>query len=178
MKKSVIVLLLAATSCGSASAGRPCGTAATCAGNCRSGRAAKKVIQDPNEYNAYVAAVNATDPAQKAQMMESYLQTYPNSVMKEDGLEVLLKTYQQLNNKAKIKATAQHLLQIDPNNLTALAMLSYLDRAQAQAGGPMPPLRCRKPDNSVLGGSRPSRPRPNPRATPTSSGTRRRIRSA
>ena len=120
---------------GSASAGRPCGTAATCAGSRRSGTQQKKVIQDPNEYNAYVAAVNATDPAQKAQLMESYLQTYPNSVMKEDGLELLLKTYQQLNNAAQIKATAQRLLQVNPNNLTALALLSYLDRAQAQAGG-------------------------------------------
>jgi tetratricopeptide (TPR) repeat protein len=67
--------------------------------------------------------------------MESYLQTYPNSVMKEDGLELLLKTYQQLNNTAQIKASAQRLLQVNPNNLTALALLSYLDRAQAQAGG-------------------------------------------
>jgi len=96
----------------------------------------KKTIVDPNEYNAYIAAVGATDPAQKVQMMESYLQTYPNSVMKEDGLELLLKTYQQLNNAAQIKAVGQRLLQVNPNNLTALALLSYLDRAQAQAGGP------------------------------------------
>ncbi len=68
-------------------------------------------------------------------MMESYLQTYPNSVMKEDGLEILLKTYQQLNNTPQIKAAAQRLLEVDPNNLTALALLSYLDRQQALAGG-------------------------------------------
>jgi hypothetical protein len=67
--------------------------------------------------------------------MESYLQTYPNSVMKEDGLEILLKTYQQLNNAAQIKVVGQRLLQVAPNNLTALALLSYIDRAQAQAGG-------------------------------------------
>jgi hypothetical protein len=95
----------------------------------------KKVIQDQTEYNAYLAAVNATDPAQKSQMMENYLQTYPNSLMKEDGLELLLKTYQQLNNGAQIKVVGQRLLQVAPNNLTALALLSYLDRAQAQSGG-------------------------------------------
>jgi tetratricopeptide (TPR) repeat protein len=55
--------------------------------------------------------------------------------MREDGLEVLLKTYQQLNNPAQIKTVAQRLLQVNPDNLTALALLSYLDRAQAQAGG-------------------------------------------
>ena len=55
--------------------------------------------------------------------------------MKEDGLEILLKTYQQLNNTAQIKTVAQRLLDVDANNLTALALLSYLDRQQALAGG-------------------------------------------
>jgi tetratricopeptide (TPR) repeat protein len=136
MKKSVIVLLLAATSLAVQAQAPPAGQPQPAPGPAAPAGQQRKVIQDPTEYNAYVAAVNETDPAQKAQMMESYLQTYPNSVMKEDGLEVLLKTYQQLNNEAKVKATAQHLLQINPDNLTALAMLSYLDRAQAQAGGP------------------------------------------
>jgi hypothetical protein len=135
MKKSLIVLLLAAASVAAQAQDAPAGQQQPAPGAAAPGAQQKKVIQDPNEYNAYVAAVNATDPAQKAQLMESYLQTYPNSVMKEDGLEVLLKTYQQLNNAAQIKATAQKLLQVNPNNLTALALLSYLDRAQAQAGG-------------------------------------------
>jgi tetratricopeptide (TPR) repeat protein len=132
MKKSLIVLLLVAV--GVAAQEAPAGQQQSAPGANAAGQQ-KKVIQDPNEYNAYVAAVNSTDPAQKAQLMESYLQTYPNSVMKEDGLELLLKTYQQLNNTAQIKASAQRLLQVNPNNLTALALLSYLDRAQAQAGG-------------------------------------------
>jgi hypothetical protein len=135
MKKSLIVLLLAAACIAGQAQDAPAGQQQPAPGAAASPQQQKKVIQDPNEYNAYVAAVNATDPAQKAQLMESYLQTYPNSVMKEDGLEVLLKTYQQLNNAAQIKAVAQRLLQVDPNNLTALALLSYLDRAQAQAGG-------------------------------------------
>jgi tetratricopeptide (TPR) repeat protein len=135
MKKSLIVLLLAAGSVLAQAQDAPAGQQQPAAGAPAAGQQQKKVIQDPNEYNAYVAAVNATDQAQKAQLMESYLQTYPNSVMKEDGLELLLKTYQQLNNTAQIKATAQRLLQMDPNNLTGLALLSYLDRAQAQAGG-------------------------------------------
>jgi hypothetical protein len=135
MKKSLIVLLLAAASLAAQAQAAPAGQQQPAPGAAAPAEQPKKVIQDPNEYNAYVAAVSATDPAQKAQMMESYLQTYPNSVMKEDGLELLLKTYQQVNNTAQIKASAQRLLQINPNNLTALALLSYLDRAQAQAGG-------------------------------------------
>lgn len=135
MKKvPLIVLLLAA-------AGLAAQTQAAPAGFGQQAPAAapapqKKVIQDPNEYNAYIAAANATDPNQKVQLLQSYLQTYPNSVMKEDAMELLLKAYQQLNNTAQIKTTAQQLLQAYPNNLTALALLSYLDRAQAQAGGP------------------------------------------
>ncbi len=135
MKKSLIMLLLVAAGVVAQAQGAPAGQQQPAPGAPAAGQQQKKVIQDPNEYNAYVAAVNSTDSAQKAQLMESYLQTYPNSVMKEDGLELLLKTYQQLNNTPQIKATAQRLLQVNPNNLTALALLSYLDRAQAQAGG-------------------------------------------
>ena len=129
-------MLLAAATVAAQAQAAPAGQQQPAPGATAPGDQQKKVIQDPNEYNAYIAAVGATDPSQKAQMMESYLQTYPNSVMKEDGLELLLKTYQQLNNAAQIKSAAQRLLQVNPNNLTALALLSYLDRAQAQAGGP------------------------------------------
>jgi hypothetical protein len=135
MKKSLIVLLLAAASVAAQAQDAPAGQPQPAPGAAAPAQQQKKVIQDPNEYNAYIAAINTADAAQKAQMMESYLQTYPNSVMKIDGLEVLLKSYQQLNNTAQMKAVAQRLLQVSPNNLTALALLSYLDRAQAQAGG-------------------------------------------
>ena len=74
--------------------------------------------------------------------MESFLKTYPNTVMKEDATELLLKTYQQLlatdpqKYTQKVIDTGKQLLQIDPNNLTALALLSYMDHALAQGGGP------------------------------------------
>jgi len=96
----------------------------------------KKVIQDPVEGGAYIAAVNASEPAQRAQMMESFFRTYPNSVVTEDGLEFLLKTYQQLNNVAQMKSTAQRALQVNPTNLTALVVLTYLEHAKGQENGP------------------------------------------
>src|SRR6266540_4952608 len=95
----------------------------------------KKIIQNPDEYNAYIAAINTTDAAKKAQMMESFLLTYPNTVMKEEGLEVLLNAYQQLNKTEQIQAVAHRLLEVSPKNLTALALLSYLALLQGQAGG-------------------------------------------
>ncbi|HYE24947.1 MAG TPA: hypothetical protein VEG32_07060 [Clostridia bacterium] len=96
----------------------------------------KKVIKDPAEYNAYVAAIQTQDPNARAQALDAFLQSYPQSVMKEDALEAMMKAYQQTNNVAKITEAGQRLLQANPNNLTGLALLSYLNRLQAQSGGP------------------------------------------
>lgn len=96
----------------------------------------KKEIKDPAEYNAYMAAVNTQDPNQKAAALESFLQTYPNSVIKEDAMELLMKTYQQANNIPKMQETGQRLLQVNPNNLTALALMAYMDRMRALQGDP------------------------------------------
>jgi hypothetical protein len=58
---------------------------------------------------------------------------YPNSVMKEDALELLMGAYQQSGNQAKMSETANKLLTINPNNVRALALLAYTERTQAQA---------------------------------------------
>ena len=94
----------------------------------------KKEIKDPAEYNAYVGAVQQTDPNAKISGLEAFLAQYPNSVMKEDALELLMVAYQQANNQAKMIDAAQRILQVNPNNLRALALLSYIKRAQAEAG--------------------------------------------
>jgi hypothetical protein len=94
----------------------------------------KKEIKDPAEYNAYMAAINSQDPNAKASALEGFVTQYSNSVMKEDALELLMRTYQQLNNIPKTMETANRVLQANPNNVTALALLSYLHRLQAQQG--------------------------------------------
>lgn len=94
--------------------------------------AQQKTIKDPAEYNAYVNAMKTADPNQKAIELEGFLQQYPNSVMKEDALELLMGAYQQANNLPKVTDTAKRVLQANPNNLKALALLTYLGRAQAQ----------------------------------------------
>jgi tetratricopeptide (TPR) repeat protein len=94
----------------------------------------KKEIKDPAEYNSYMAAINTQDPNAKATALEGFITQYPNSVMKEDALELLMRTYQQLNNIPKTMETANRVLQTNPSNVTALALLSYLNRLQAQAG--------------------------------------------
>jgi len=94
----------------------------------------KKEIKDPAEYNAYVGAVQQTDPKAKISALEAFLVQYPNSVMKPDALELLMGAYQQTGDQTKMVDTAQRLLTVDPNNLRALALLTYLKRAAAEAG--------------------------------------------
>jgi tetratricopeptide (TPR) repeat protein len=89
----------------------------------------KKEIKDPAEYNAYVGAVQQSDAAAKISGLEAFLQQYPNSVMKEDALELLMVAYQQTGNQAKMSDAAQRLLQANPNNVRALALLAYSNRA-------------------------------------------------
>jgi tetratricopeptide (TPR) repeat protein len=91
--------------------------------------AQKKEIKDPAEYNAYVGAVQQSDPAAKISGLEAFLTQYPNSVMKEDALELLMGTYQQANNQAKVIDTANRLLLANPDNARALVLLAYNERA-------------------------------------------------
>jgi hypothetical protein len=98
----------------------------------------KKEIKDPAEYNAYVGAIQQKDPAAKISGLEAFVTQYPNSVMKEDALEALMGAYQQSGNQDKMVATAQRILQADPNNLQALALLTYSARANMEAGKDAP----------------------------------------
>jgi hypothetical protein len=90
------------------------------------------VIKDPAEYNAYVSAVQQKDPNAKISGLEAFLTQYPNSVMKNQALEILMGTYQQTNNVKKTLETAQKLVVSDSCNLRGLALLAYFDRVLAQ----------------------------------------------
>ncbi len=96
--------------------------------------AQKKEIKDPAEYNAYVGAVEQKDAAAKVSGLEAFLTQYPNSVMKEDALELLMIAYQQTGNAAKMMETAQKVLQINPCNIRALALVAYSKQAMATGG--------------------------------------------
>ena len=100
------------------------------------GQSQGPVIKDPAEYNAYVAAVQQKDPSAKISGLEAFLTQYPNSVMKNQALELLMGAYQQAGNMQKTTDTASKLVAADPCNMRALALLSYLNRAGAQSGAP------------------------------------------
>lgn len=94
------------------------------------------VIKDPAEYNAYVAAMGATDPKAKISGLEAFLTAYPNSVMKNQALELLMGAYQQTNDAKKTMDAATRLVTSDPCNLRALTLLAFFDRALAQNNDP------------------------------------------
>src|SRR5947209_1894529 len=91
------------------------------------------VIKDPAEYNAYVAAYQQTDPNARISGLEAFLTQYPNSVMKNQALEILMGTYQQTNNAKKTMETATKLVTADPCQVRALTLLAYFDRIMAQS---------------------------------------------
>ena len=94
----------------------------------------KKIIKDQNEYNAYIAALNTQDPAQRAAAMEAFAQQYPQSVVLSDALDQAMAGYQQAGNQAKLAETAKRILAMNPNNVRALAIVTALDRGLATNG--------------------------------------------
>jgi len=93
--------------------------------------ASSKVIKDPAEYDAYMAALRAQDPAQKAAGMEAFLKQYPSSIMRSDALDQLLDAYTAGGNAQKMEETAGRILKESPENIRALVVETQIQRAKA-----------------------------------------------
>jgi len=92
--------------------------------------ASQKVIKDPAEYNAYIAALSTADPTQRAAAMEAFVQNYTDSVVQVDALEQEMAAYQQIGDTPKVEETANRILQAMPANVRALAIAVAIDRAK------------------------------------------------
>ena len=77
-------------------------------------------IKSPAEFNAYQTAHSEENPTAKAAALESFLQTYPESVVKKAVLDMLIDTYQKLQDADKTLSAASRLLQVDPSNMKAI----------------------------------------------------------
>jgi hypothetical protein len=124
MKKVICAFMLALPALG-------LGTVSAALAQGAGGQPGQITIKDPAEYNDYTNAVGQSSPANKATAIELFLQKYPNSVVKTDMLELLLATYQQTGDMNKTLDAANRLLAVDPNNLRALAIAVYIQKAQA-----------------------------------------------
>jgi hypothetical protein len=87
-------------------------------------------IKDPAEFNAYQMATTQSDPKAKASALESFLQTYPQSVVKNAVLDALVDTYQGLADGDKTLSAASRLLQVDPNNTKAIFISVFIKKGQ------------------------------------------------
>jgi hypothetical protein len=105
-------------------------------------------IKDPAEFTAYQSAATQSDPKAKAAAMESFLQTYPQSVVKKDVLDSLVDTYQGLGDANQTLSAASRLLQVDPSNMKAIYISVILKKGQcsktfdANAGKSTDPQTC------------------------------------
>jgi hypothetical protein len=87
-------------------------------------------IKDPSEYNAFQMASTQSDPKAKVAGLETFLQTYPQSVVKKAVLDMLIDTYQGLQDPDKTLGAASRLLQADPNNMKAIFISVFVKKGQ------------------------------------------------
>jgi hypothetical protein len=80
-------------------------------------------ITDATEYNTYVLALNEKDPAKQIQLLDAFMAAYPRTVVKEQALELKLRAQQASGQMGE--QTARDILQVNPNNTTAMLVLSY-----------------------------------------------------
>jgi len=131
MKKTFVILVLALTA---ATLAQPAPAQTSASQSTSTSSTNTKVIKDAAEYNAYMAALNTQDPATRAAAFEAFINQYPDSVVKLDAMEQAMAAYQQAGNQAKVESSARTILGTSPNNIRALAILAYLDRAKATQG--------------------------------------------
>jgi len=93
-------------------------------------RAQDIVIKDPAEFNAYQNCSTQSDPKAQATCLESFLSTYPQSVVKSAVLVSLIDTYQGLNDTDHTLSAASRLLQVDPGNLKAIFISVIIKKGQ------------------------------------------------
>jgi hypothetical protein len=93
-----------------------------------------KTIKDAAEYNDYISALNIVDPGIKAAAMEAFVAKYAGSVVKLDALEQAMTAYQRAGNTAKVEEVANRILELKPDNVRALAIVTYLRRGRATQG--------------------------------------------
>lgn len=99
-----------------------------------SGQLQRSSFTNPAEYDSYMAALNTKDPARRAQAMEVFIAWYPGSVLRFDAHEQAISAWQAANQPAKADFLVARLLQVDPDNVRALANRAYVGRLKASGG--------------------------------------------
>jgi hypothetical protein len=84
-----------------------------------------KNYKDKGEYDLYSQVTQATDPAQRLKLLNTWSDKYPQTDFAKERLEYYLATLNQLASKGDASARqqlidkAEQMLKMDPNNFTA-----------------------------------------------------------
>jgi hypothetical protein len=127
MKKVVVASLLAVASVAAVTRVAVAQTQVNLGANAQ--QAGGGVTLSPAEYNDYTAAIGQSSPQAAAPALEAYLTKYPQSQVKDDVLQRLMIAYSSFDPTKALDA-ADRLLQVDPNNIRAFTIETFL-RLQA-----------------------------------------------
>lgn len=89
-----------------------------------SAQPAKKNWKDRAEYDLYDSIIKEQDPNKRLALLNTWKEKYPTSDYSTERLQIYLTTYSSLHQADKVISTGNELLQKDPNNLTALVLVS------------------------------------------------------
>lgn len=85
-------------------------------------------ITDPAEESAFLAALNTAAPGERGAALDAFIHQYPTSVARMDAMEQALTAFQQARDWANADVAATRILQSDPDNVCALAVLLSIVR--------------------------------------------------
>jgi tetratricopeptide (TPR) repeat protein len=89
---------------------------------------------NPAEYDAYQTALANRDPVKRATAMEIFIAWYPGSVLRNEAYEHAMAAWTAAKEPAKADFIAGKILQLDPDNVHALANRVYAGRTRAVQG--------------------------------------------
>ena len=99
-------------------------------------------IKDPAEFNAYQMFSTQSEPKAKAAAGETFLTTYPQSVVKGAVLDQMVDAYQGAQDSAGVLKTCERLLQVDPNSLKATLYAVAIKKQQCSGSNGSDQATC------------------------------------
>lgn len=100
---------------------------------CAAGEASAQAAPGVQE-TSYANALALKDPAKRAEALEIFIAWYPGSPLRTEAMEQAMAAWQSANNPDKADAIGTKLLQMNADNVRALANRAYVGRARAMAG--------------------------------------------
>jgi tetratricopeptide (TPR) repeat protein len=90
--------------------------------------------KDMSEHDAFTRARSIPEPAARGVALEDFATQYPGSTLRMNALDLAMAAYQETGNQLKVEESAGRILELDPGNVRALAVITYLARFWATDG--------------------------------------------